>query len=64
MLKTKYNYDLKSIKHGSVVRYVSSNEEVATVSKAGKIRAKRAGTCYVYAILNSGEYATVKVTVL
>ena len=36
----------------------------ATVSKAGKIRAKRAGTCYVYAILNSGEYATVKVTVL
>ena len=63
VLKAKYNYDLKSVKHDGMVRYVSSNEEVATVSKAGKIQAKRAGTCYVYAILSSGEYATVKVTV-
>ena len=63
MLKVKYNYDLKSAKHLGMVRFVSSNEEVATVSKAGKIQAKHAGTCYVYGILSSGEYATVKVTV-
>ena len=64
MLKAKYNYDLKSVKHVDMVRFVASNEEFATVSKAGKIQAKHAGTCYVYAILSSGEYATVKVTVL
>ena len=62
-LKLKYTADSKSVKCGNVVKFVSSNKEIATVSKSGKIRAKRAGSCYVYAILNNGKYASVKVTV-
>lgn len=62
-LKLTYTANGKSVKCGHIVKFVSSNKEIATVSKSGKIRAKRAGTCYVYAFLNSGEYASVKVVV-
>ena len=62
-LKVNYNSGAKKSKLTDNVRFVSSNKEVATVSKSGKIKTKRVGTCYVYAILNSGEYTAVKVTV-
>ncbi|MDD6038870.1 MAG: Ig-like domain-containing protein, partial [bacterium] len=62
-LKVRYTADGNSIKVGAPVQFVSSNKEIASVSSTGKIRAKRAGSCYIYAILTSGEYAAVKVTV-
>ena len=48
---------------GKLVRYVSSNKAVATVSKNGVIKAKKAGNCTIYAVLSSGKYVPVKVTV-
>ena len=62
-LKVNYTSDKKPLNYGGIVRFVSGNEEVATVSNQGKIVAKHAGTCYVYAFLCSGEYVAVKVTV-
>ena len=62
-MKVSYKSNLKSVKCAKAVRYATSNGEIATVSEKGKISAKRAGSCYVYAILNSGEYAFVKITV-
>ncbi len=45
------------------LRYATSNKTIATVSKAGTIKARKAGTCYVYAVAQNGVYAKVKVTV-
>ncbi len=53
---------LKVKKHRGIA-YESSNEAVASVSKAGKIKALKKGTCYVYAYAQNGVYAKVKVVV-
>ncbi|MDO4476085.1 MAG: Ig-like domain-containing protein [Lachnospiraceae bacterium] len=45
------------------VRYESSDPSVATVSKTGKITAKKKGTCYIYVFAQNGMYQKVKVTV-
>ncbi len=44
-------------------RYLSSDTTVATVSKAGKITAKAAGTCKIYTYATNGvkKKITVKV---
>lgn len=62
-LKLEYAYDEKSLRHAGIVRFLSGNEDIVTVNKKGKIRAHQTGTCYVYAILNTGEYARIEVTV-
>ena len=46
-----------------VVRYESSNKAVVSVNKKGKITAKKAGTAIVYAYLQDGVFAKIKVTV-
>ncbi|MGI6737112.1 MAG: putative Ig domain-containing protein [Anaerovoracaceae bacterium] len=43
--------------------FESSNKKIATVSKSGVVKAKKKGTCYIYAYLQSGNYAKVKVRV-
>jgi hypothetical protein len=53
---------LKVKKHVGL-RYESTNSKIATVSKSGKITAKKKGTCYVYAYAQDGVYKKVKVTV-
>lgn len=45
------------------IAFESSNKKVATVSKSGVIKAKKKGTCYIYAYLQSGKCARVKVRV-
>ena len=45
------------------VAYESDNPNVATVAKNGKIRAVKAGTCYIYAYAQNGVFARCKVTV-
>lgn len=52
---------LKVLVH-RVLKYESSNPKIATVSK-GKVKAKKKGTCYVYAYSQSGTFAKIKVTV-
>lgn len=45
------------------VAYESDNPDVATVSKTGRIKAVRAGTCYIYAYAQNGVFARCRVTV-
>ena len=65
-LAVKQTYSLKVIKKSStdsIKNYKSSNSSIATVSKSGKITAKKQGTCYITVIMNSGKTAKCKVTV-
>ncbi len=45
------------------VRYVSSDKNVAKVTKSGKIKAVKAGTCHIHVIAVNGLTKDVKVTV-
>ena len=49
--------------HVEMYRFMSSNTAVATVSSAGKITAKAAGTCYIYVVGTNGLWKAVTVTV-
>ncbi|MCD8054180.1 MAG: fibronectin type III domain-containing protein [Lachnospiraceae bacterium] len=49
--------------HTDVLTYTSTDTSIATVTSAGKIKAKKKGTCYIYVQAASGYYAKVKVTV-
>jgi hypothetical protein len=51
------------VKNHRAIKYESSNTAVATVSKKGKITAKKKGTCYIYAYSQSGIYKRIKITV-
>ncbi len=53
----------KQKKQGLDIRYISSNNTIATVSSSGKVKGKKKGTCYVYAIAPNGVYKKVKITV-
>ena len=43
--------------------YETSNAKIATVSKSGKIKGKKKGSCYVYVYAQSGVFTKIKVTV-
>lgn len=43
--------------------YESDNTEVATVSKSGRIKGKKTGSCYVYVYAQNGAFRKVRVTV-
>jgi hypothetical protein len=47
--------------HTALIRYESSNKEIATVNSKGRITAKAKGTCYVYAYAQNGVYKRIKV---
>ena len=49
--------------HAAKVRYLSTNKKVATITAGGKIKARGAGLCYVYAYAHNGVYKRIKVTV-
>ena len=49
---------------GGVLRYLSDDPSVASVSKEGKVKGLRAGTCRVYLIALTGVCAAVDITVL
>lgn len=51
-----------SVKPAAKVKYQSSNKKIATVSKSGKIKAKRKGTCKIY-VKAHGITKTIKLTV-
>lgn len=54
----------KKVKDHTVrIRYISTNNDVATVNAKGKITAKSAGTCYVYCYALNGLTKKVKVIV-
>ncbi len=58
------NPSLKILDHGGgVLRFFSSNENIAKVDENGKITAVNAGECTVWVLTNNGIRAKVKVTV-
>lgn len=54
---------LLSIKHIAPYRYFSTNEKVASVSKTGKIKGKKKGSCTIYVVAANGVKKGIKVTV-
>ena len=61
--KTDPKKRLMPEKHTLQLRYISSNKKIATVSRAGRITAKAAGSCKVYVIAQNGAKKTLTVTV-
>lgn len=57
------NAKRKLLAYEGKFRYASSDTNVATVNKSGKVTAKHQGTCYIYVFSNNGFSAKVKVTV-
>ena len=51
------------VKDHRKVKYESTKTKIATVSSSGKIKAKKKGTCYIYAYAQNGVYKKAKVTV-
>ena len=47
----------------SELRYISSNSDIASVTKTGKVKGKKKGSCYIYVIAQNGMWKKVKVTV-
>ena len=54
----------KVLAHSSLLRYYSSNRNVATVNSVGRIRATGAGSCTIFVLASNGVRATIKVTVV
>ena len=57
------NTNKKELLHAAEYRYYTSDQSVASVSKTGKIKALKSGTCVIYVVANNGVYGTIKVTV-
>lgn len=62
-VKANSKLKLLSKSHTPEFRYATSNDDVATVSSSGKIKAIDKGTCYVYVYAVNGLAKRVKVTV-
>ena len=60
LVQAKKKLKLKKYK---AVAFESSNSKIASVSKKGKVKAKKKGTCYVYACAQNGVCKRAKVTV-
>lgn len=59
----KENKKKKVLDHESELRYYTGNKAVATVTKNGKITAKKQGSCTIFVIANNGVAKTIKLTV-
>ena len=53
---------LKVRKHVGV-RYETTNKKIATLTAKGVVKAKKKGTCYVYAYAQNGVFKKIKVVV-
>lgn len=60
---TAYRKNKKLYSHVKTFRYISSNTNIAKVTKAGKITAVKAGTCTVYVLAPNGVRKAIVVTV-
>ena len=61
--KLKSSKMLMPKSHARKLRYATSNKKIATVSRGGKVKGVKNGTCYVYAYAHNGAYKKVEVTV-
>jgi uncharacterized protein YjdB len=49
--------------HAPKLRYISSDETIATVNSRGKIKAHKKGNCHIYVYAVNGMYKIVTVKV-
>ncbi|MCR5586795.1 MAG: Ig-like domain-containing protein [Lachnospiraceae bacterium] len=63
VVKTDSKKKLMPKKMAANVRYLSSDEKVATVNNKGKVTGVAAGSCDVYAYAHNGNFKKVSVTV-
>ena len=61
--KLKKGKKLIPAEHAARLRYLTTNTNVATVNKSGKITAKSQGSCKIYVYTVNGLSKTVKITV-
>ncbi|MBQ9180207.1 MAG: Ig-like domain-containing protein, partial [Firmicutes bacterium] len=61
--KLKRGKKLMPASHMKKLRYMSMNKKIATVTKAGKIKAKTKGKCIIYVYAHNGVGKLVHVTV-
>ncbi len=61
--KLKKKLKLMPKKHAPKLRYLSTDPSIASVSKKGKIKGLKAGTCYVYVFAHNGVSKKITVTV-
>lgn len=57
------NKKKKLLAHADKFRYYTNDKKVATVTKKGKIQAKKKGSCSIFVIANNGVSKEIKVTV-
>jgi hypothetical protein len=63
VIKLDKGKKLMPVSYAPKLRYLSSNKSVATVSKTGKIKAGKKGTCNVYVYAQNGVYRKIKIKV-
>ena len=63
VIKKNKKKKLMPSKHSPKIRYLSTNPDVAVVSKSGLITSLTKGNCVVYAFAANGKYKAVNVTV-
>ncbi|MBQ6402082.1 MAG: hypothetical protein IJI20_07355 [Firmicutes bacterium] len=63
MRKVIKSKSLMPSRHVPTLRYRTSDKNIATVSKSGKITAKGAGTCIIYVFAHNGVSKNIEVTV-
>ena len=54
---------LLPVSHGPALKYQSGNKKIAAVTQAGKVKAKKKGTCYIYVTALNGVREKIKITV-
>ncbi len=63
VIKASQLVESKPIKQHVSIRFESTNTKIATVTKNGRIKAKKKGTCYIYVYAQNGVYKRIKVVV-
>ena len=63
VIKAQQIAENKPIKQHVNIKFESTNTKIATVTKNGRIKAKKKGTCYIYVYAQNGVYKRISVTV-
>ena len=63
IIKASQIAESKPIKQHVNIKFESTNTKIATVTKNGRIKAKKKGTCYIYVYAQNGTCKRIKVIV-
>ena len=63
VIKLKKGKRLMPAEHAVKLRYLTTNTDVATVSRSGRITAKGKGSCKIYVVTVNGIRKSIQITV-